>query len=276
MIAAAETSPVTTRAVRLDSRHLATLPAAIRVPAYDRNRLEAGIVHLGIGAFHRAHQAVYIDDLLHKRFGPWGITGISLRQATVREALEPQDGLYTVVSRERARADYRVIGSVKSVLVATENPEAVLRCLTAPATRVVTITVTEKGYCFATDGRLDSNHPEIKHDLAAPRAPTSTIGFLVEALRRIRASGKAAPTIVSCDNLPSNGSTLRRTLIDFASLHADGLAAWIEGSVAVPSTMVDRIVPAATEADRAEVKSALAVEDRGTVVGEPFSQWVVE
>jgi fructuronate reductase len=274
--AATRPAPVTAHPARLEGRYLAALPAGIRRPAYDRTRLEPGIVHLGIGAFHRAHQAVYVDDLLHKRFGPWGIIGISLRHGAVRDALEPQDGLYTLVVRESARVDYRVIGSVRSVLLASENPEAVLRCLTAPATRLVTATVTEKGYCLAPGGRLDPDHPEIKRDLEAPHSPTSAIGFLVEALRRLRAAGTAPPTILSCDNLPANGRTLRRALLDYASLRGGDLAGWIEETVAVPSTMVDRIVPATTDADRAEVKAALSVEDLGAVVGEPFSQWVIE
>jgi fructuronate reductase len=261
---------------RLDDRCLAALPAGIRRPTYDRARLEPGIVHIGIGAFHRAHQAVYIDDFLHKQFGPWGIVGISLRHGAVRDALEPQGGLYTLVERESSHIDYRVIGSVVSVLLATQDPEAVLRRLTVPATSLVTVTVTEKGYCLAPGGRLDPDHPEIRRDLEARHAPRSAIGFLVEALRRIRAAGTAPPSILSCDNLPSNGRTLHRALVDFAALRSDDLAGWIEGTVAVPSTMVDRIVPATTDADMAEVKTALAIEDRGPVVGEPFRQWVVE
>ncbi|HLI14200.1 MAG TPA: mannitol dehydrogenase family protein [Alphaproteobacteria bacterium] len=261
---------------RLGARSLAAAPLHVARPRYDRAELTAGIVHIGIGAFHRAHQAVYVEDLLERRFGPYGIIGVSLRSPSVRDALAPQDGLYTLIQRDGARTDFRIVGSVKQVLVAPENPAAVLDALTASATRLVTITVTEKGYCLAPDGRLDLAHPEIVHDLAHPATPRSAVGFLVEALHRIRAAGLRPPTILSCDNLPSNGDTLRRALRDFAARRDGELARWIEDAVAVPASMIDRIVPATTAADRAEVAEALGLEDRGAVVAEPFRQWVVE
>ncbi len=263
-------------AARLTPDRLTALPARVVRPDYDRRQAGTGIVHLGIGAFHRAHQAVYVDELNRRRSGPFAITGVSLRHGAVRDALEPQDGLYTVVIRDTARIDYRVIGSVRRVLLAPEDPRAVLDRLVDPATRLVTLTVTEKGYCLAPDRSLDPAHPEIAHDLASPEAPRTAIGFLVEAMRRIRAAGTAPPTVLSCDNLPSNGQLLRRTLAAFAARRAPDLGRWIEASVAVPSAMIDRIVPATTEQDLSDVAAALGVADPGAVVAEPFSQWVIE
>ena len=261
---------------RLEARWLKDLPSEVRGLSYDRNRIDTGIVHLGIGAFHRAHQAVYLDDLLSKEVEPWGIVGVSLRHSAVRDALEPQDGLYTLVVRHDSRTEYRVIGSVKSVLVAPEDPEAVIRRLAAPSTRLVTLTVTEKGYCLAPDGKIDPALPEIGHDLKTPDRPKSAVGFIVEALRRIRDAETPPPTILSCDNLPSNGRALRQALIDFAARRDEKLANWIERNAAIPSSMIDRIVPATTEADLAEVEAVLTFADWGAVVGEPFSQWVIE
>jgi fructuronate reductase len=261
---------------RLSARTLAGLPASVVRPHYERGRLGSGVVHLGIGAFHRAHQAVYLDELIGRHRGAFGILGVSLRHANVRDALEPQDGLYTFLVRDGRHTTCRVIGSVLRVLVAPEDPETVLRNLTDPATRLVTLTVTEKGYCLAPGGRLDARHPEIARDLARPEAPRTAIGFLVEALSRIRAAGTSPPTLLSCDNLPSNGHLLRAALVDFAERRDAGLARWIDSTVATPSSMIDRIVPATVERDLAEVADTLGVVDRGAVVAEPFSQWVIE
>lgn len=261
---------------RLGPRHLESLPEGWSRPQYDRTQVDCGIVHLGIGAFHRAHQAVYVDALLAQQIGPWGIVGVSLRSPAVRDALLPQGGLYTLVTRAAGGADYRVIGSVKSVLVAPENPEAVLRYLTDRKTRLVTLTVTEKGYCLAPSGRLDMTHPEILHDLKDPNAPKSAVGFLARALQRLRTDGAPPPTILSCDNLPSNGEKLRDAVTSFLAHEDDRAAQWVEREVAFPSSMVDGIVPATTVADLAEVREALGLDDRAAVVAEPFRQWVVE
>ncbi len=255
---------------------LARLPKAIERPGYDRATLECGVVHLGIGAFHRAHQAWYLDRLLHQQPGPWGIVGASLKRPDMRDRLGPQDGLYTLVTRGEAGTTFRVIGTVRQVLVAPEDPAALVRRLADPATRVVTLTVTEKGYCLDGTGRLDPRHPEIQADLANPDRPATALGFLAAALRARRAAGQPAPVLLTCDNLRSNGDTLRRALADFAALSDDGLARWIEADVAIPNSMVDRIVPATTDADRAEVAAALGLADAAPVIAEPFSQWVIE
>jgi fructuronate reductase len=234
-------------------------------------------VHLGVGAFHRAHQAVYVDDRLAAGETGWAICGASLRSPGTSRALEPQDGLYTLSTRSAEGETLRVVGSLRRLLVAPADPQALLAAMTDPDVRIVTLTVTEKGYCHDPATRcLVEDHPDIRHDLASPHAPRSTPGFLVEALARRRAGGVAPFTVVSCDNLPSNGATTCNVLTRMASLRDADFGAWIAASVAFPSTMVDRIAPATTDEDRARVAARLGAEDAWPIVTEPFSQWVIE
>ncbi|MBZ9657247.1 mannitol dehydrogenase family protein [Phyllobacterium lublinensis] len=263
--------------IRLSEAALQHLPGKIGQPAYDRALVKTGIVHLGIGAFHRAHQAVYTDAVLASGDKRWGILGVSLRSGDTRDALEPQDGLYTVAIRDGGGDSFRVIGSLGKVLVAPEDPQAVLSAMIDPNVRIVSLTVTEKGYCYSpATASLDENHPDIAHDLAHPASPRSAIGFVVEALARRRHDGTAPFTLLSCDNLPANGETLERVVTRFAELRDPGLAQFIRDEVAFPSTMVDRIVPATTDADRATVSEALGLVDAWPIMTEPFTQWVVE
>ena len=260
---------------RLSQSVLANLAGGTRVPAYDRTKVTPGIVHLGIGAFHRAHMAVYVDDLLAADPG-WGIIGASLRRPDTKEALEPQDGLYTIAVRDAAGTHPRVIGSILEVMDANSEREALLALMADPPIRIVSLTVTEKGYCHdPATGELDRNHPDIVHDLAHPTAPKSAPGMLVEALARRRAAGVMPFTVMSCDNLPSNGETAKRIVTRFAALRDPDLGRWVEG-VAFPSTMVDRIVPSTTDADRAEVAGLIGAEDAWPIMTEPFTQWVIE
>lgn len=261
---------------RLSQQTLRALPAGIATPAYNRAAVTPGIVHLGVGAFHRCHQAVYVDDCLAAGETGWGIVGASLRSPDTRDALQPQDGLYTLAVRDSAGESLRIIGSIASLLVAPENPEALLEVLTDPQIRIVTLTVTEKAYLRAADGGLDRSHPDIRHDLEDPSSPSTVHGFLTEALARRRAASIQPFTVLCCDNLPANGKALQRVALDFAALRDPALASWIAKNVAFPSSMVDRIVPATTDADRARVSAALGVEDSWPVMTEPFSQWVVE
>ncbi|WP_448188643.1 mannitol dehydrogenase family protein [Azospirillum sp. sgz301742] len=262
---------------RLHPAHLGSLPADVARPGYDRGALTTGIVHLGIGAFHRAHQAVYTDDALNRAFGPWGICGVSLRSPDTRDALAPQGGLYSVAVRGADAERLRVIGSVTEVLVAPEDRQAVLERLTRPAVRVVTLTVTEKGYCHdPATGALNEEQTGIRHDLANPHEPQTAPGFLVEALERRRRAGVAPFTVLSCDNLPSNGDTLAGILRRFATLRDPDLGRWVADAVACPNSMVDRIVPATTDDDRAAVARRLGCEDAWPVMTEPFTQWVIE
>lgn len=262
---------------RLSSATFAALPATVRRPGYDRSRLEPGIVHLGLGAFTRAHMCEFTDDALEKEFGAWGIIGASLQRPDQRDRLKPQDGLYSFLKRAPAGPELRVIGSVLDVLVAPENPQALVAKLAAPETRIVSLTVTEKGYCHdPATGRLKADHPDIVHDLANPAAPRSAIGLIVAGLAARKAAGLGPFTALCCDNLPSNGHVLAGLVRDFAALRDDKLAAWIEANGAFPSTMVDRIVPATTEADIAEVARLLGQDDAAPVIGEPFRQWAIE
>ena len=262
---------------RLSPATLSGLPAGIRRPAYDRSRLTPGIVHLGLGAFARGHLAEYTEDALEIRFGAWGIVGASLQRPDQRDRLKPQEGLYTLLKRAPAGPELRIIGSVLDVLVAPESPAALVARLAAPETRIVSLTVTEKGYCHdPATGRLKADHPDIVHDLANPATPRSAVGMLVAGLKARRDAGLGPFTALCCDNLPSNGHVLRRLVRDFAALVDDKLAAWIEANGAFPATMVDRIVPATTDADIAEVASLIGVEDAAPVIGEPFRQWAIE
>ncbi|KKC38330.1 dioxygenase [Devosia epidermidihirudinis] len=260
---------------RLSAATLANAPAGVRLPDYDRSAITPGIVHLGIGAFHRAHMAVYVDDLL-KDHPSWGIVGASLRRPDTKDALEPQDGLYTVAVRDASGTKARVIGSILKVLDANSQREELLAAMADPAIRIVSLTVTEKGYCHdPATGELDASHPDIVHDLANPTAPRSAPGIIVEALARRRAAGLAPFAVLSCDNLPSNGATVQRIVTRLAHLRDAELGAWVE-QVAFPGTMVDRIVPATTDEDRAEIAGLIGAEDAWPIVTEPFTQWVIE
>lgn len=261
---------------RLSAKTLAGSPTGFAVPAYDRSTVTPGIVHLGIGAFHRAHMAVYVDDLLAGN-PSWGIVGASLRRPDTKAALEPQDGLYTVAVRDASGTKARVIGSILKVLDANTQRSELLDLMASPAIRIVSLTVTEKGYCSApATGELDPNHPDIIHDLANPDAPRSAPGMIVAALAQRRAADIRPFTVMSCDNLPSNGPTTRRIVVRFAELRDPALGAWVAEHVAFPGTMIDRIVPSTTDADRAMVTSLTGLEDAWPIMTEPFTQWVIE
>lgn len=261
--------------MRLSRKTIDRLPPTVKRPDYDLGPVTVGIVHLGIGAFHRAHQAAYTDALLSEN-PSWGICGVSLRSPETRDALQPQDGLYTLAVQDGEGSDLGVIGSVVELLCAPEDPEAVLRRMADPATRIVSLTITEKGYCHnPATGTLDEGHPDIVHDLANPARPRSAIGFIVEAISRRVSAGIAPFTLLSCDNLPGNGHVLKRIVTQFAELRDPALAAVIR-NVASPSTMVDRIVPATTDGDRSAVAAAMGFEDAWPIMTEPFRQWVIE
>jgi fructuronate reductase len=263
--------------VRLSNDRLRDLPSTVARPGYDRSRMQTGIVHIGIGAFHRAHQSVYTDAVLAGGDLGWGIVGASLRSVDTRDALAPQDGLYTVAVRDGGGERLSVIGSSTGLLVAPENPQALLAAMTDPQVKIVSLTVTEKGYCHSpASGELDEAHPDIRHDLASPHLPRSAIGFIVEAIAHRRAARVRPFTLLSCDNLPANGRTLKRVVSRFAALRDADLGRFVAGEIACPSTMVDRIVPATTDADRAAVSRALGMEDAWPIMTEPFSQWVIE
>jgi len=262
---------------RLSERTLSQLPPAVERPAYDRSALRTSIVHLGVGAFHRAHQAVYTEEALAAGPRDWGILGVSLRSAATCEALTPQDGLYTLAIRDAAREQLRVIGALRAVLSAPQARQSLLDIMADPDTRIVGLTVTEKGYHLDPASRgLDLAAPAVVADLAAPEAPATIYGLIVEALRRRRAASLAPFTVLSSDNLPDNGKVLRRAALAFARARDPELAKWMADLVAFPATMVDRITPATTAKDRAAVERSLGLADAWPVVTEGFSQWVIE
>jgi fructuronate reductase len=259
---------------RLNATVLAQLPAAILRPRYAIESVGMGVVHLGPGAFHRAHQACYFDDAL-ERDSRWGISAISLKSAALRDALAPQQGLYTLAILDEP-IRYRVIGALRETLVASEDNERTLARLSAQHTKIVSLTITEKGYCLGADGQIDFAHADIRADLAAPHAPTSALGFIVEALRRRHAAWIAPFSVISCDNLVDNGGKLGKAVVALAAESDRNLAQWIQSEVAFPRTMVDSIVPATEPALVQHVANALGVEDRWPVQREAFTQWVIE
>ncbi len=258
---------------RLSQATLSRLPAAVHRPAYDRDRLRPGILHIGPGAFHRAHQNVFTEDAMAAAGGDWGVIGVSLRSPALRAALAPQDSLYAV---ETLGAGVRVVGVMKQVLFAPERPAEVLAAFADPRIHVVTLTTTEAGYSLSPEGTLDFAHPDIVRDLAAHTIPASAIGWLVWGLAARRRSEAGPLTVVSCDNLAGNGSKLAAAILAFAERMDPALARWIEQHAAFPSTMVDCIVPAADAAHRARVAAALGLEDAASVQREAFAAWAIE
>ncbi|NIJ78342.1 fructuronate reductase [Xanthomonas campestris] len=252
---------------------LSHLPTTVLPPSYNPKHTTIGIVHLGAGAFHRAHQAVYLDDLLAQD-PSWAICAVSLHSAGVRDALRPQDGLYTLALLDE-HPQLRIIGAIREVLCAADEPAAVLARLADPAVRLVTLTVTEKGYCLAGD-TLDLAHPDIVHDIASPGTPRSAIGYLVAGLQQRRQQGSAPFTVLSCDNLPDNGSLLRSAVLRLTQQHDPALAAWIDRQVSFPRSMVDSITPATDDALRANVQAQTGLHDAWPIQRERYSQWVIE
>lgn len=228
--------------------------------AYDRAKTKIGVLHIGPGAFHRAHQADYFDRLLAQD-PRWAISAVSLRSGDLKRALAPQDGLYTLATLDETTS-FRVIGAHREVLVAPPPAR-----LADPDLKLVTLTITEKGYCLRPDGTLDLDRPDLAD---------SAIGWLVEGLEARRAAGLAAPAVLSCDNLPDNGAKLRGAVLALAGRQDPDLAAWIAGEVAFPSSMVDSITPATDDALRARVLEATGLEDAWPIQREAFTQWVVE
>ncbi len=243
------------------------LPASVQAPGYDRSAQAAGIVHIGIGAFHRAHQAVYTDDAMNAGDRNWGIIGVSLRSGDVAAQLNPQNGLYTVSTRSAVGTDLRLLGAVQRVLVAADDPQAVIDAIAAPTTHIVSFTVTEKGYLRGPDGALD---------LAIAKGSSSLYRFVGAGLAARHMAGLPGLTLLSCDNLAGNGAVLKALMRQYLAAERADLVGWFDTECRCPATMIDRIVPATTEADRAAIETELGARDEGAVVTEGFSQWVIE
>ncbi|MEM9008887.1 MAG: mannitol dehydrogenase family protein [Cyanobacteria bacterium P01_F01_bin.86] len=266
--------------VKLTERNLLHLPEQVRIPQYDRRQITYGIVHFGVGGFHRAHQALYLDNYLEQHPGSdWGLCGVGLLEfdRKMRHALHSQNCLYTLVERAPKRDDVRVIGSITQYLFAPDDQEAVIETLAAPQCRIVTLTITEGGYYVVEGtGEFDANHPTIQHDLQNPNTPHGVYGFLSAALERRRQRGLQPFTVLSCDNLQGNGDLVGKMLTAFAKRQNPDLGQWIAANVAFPNSMVDRITPSTTPADIQMICERFGVDDAWPVVAEPFIQWVIE
>ena len=265
----------------LSSETLSSLDPAVAVPTYDRSRVTAGIVHFGVGGFHRAHQAMYLDRLMNEgKALDFGICGVGVMPFDMRmkEAMDAQDCLYTLVLKyPDGTFEPRVIGSIVEYLFAPDDPEAVIEKMAAETTRIVSLTVTEGGYNFnAVTGEFQADDPGVQHDLQPGVAPRTTFGLITEALARRRERGLAPFTVMSCDNIQGNGDAARKSFSAFAALRDPELGGWVEREVSFPNCMVDRITPVTTDDDRAEIASRFGVEDRWPVVCEDFTQWVLE
>jgi len=252
--------------------------ARVSIPTYDRAALTRGVVHISVGAFHRSHQAVYFDDLARRGLGDgWAVTGVGLYRPDVKQALDPQDGLYTVVTRGPAGDSARVVGVLTRYLYAPEDREAVLCTMADRRTRLVTLTITTNGYMVDLEsGAFAAEVPAVAHDLANRRQRCSALGLLVEALDRRRRCGLPPFTVLSCDNMAGNGVVARTAVVSMAARRDPELAAWVEERTAFPDSMVDRITPGTTDEDRRMVERTFGVRDRWPVITEPFTQWVIE
>jgi mannitol 2-dehydrogenase len=267
-------------ALPLNKHALAHLPAQVSAPGYARDQPAHSIVHIGVGGFFRSHQALYLDDLLRLPGNTaWGYCGVGLlaHDAAMRDAMQAQDCLYTLVERSARGDTARVVGSLLAYMYAPDDPQAVLEKLADPGTRIVSLTITEGGYYINQgDASFDASHPDIVHDLAHPHAPRCCFGYLAEALARRRARGLAPFTVMSCDNLQSNGDLTRAMLLAFTRLRDPALSAWLAEHCAFPNSMVDRITPATTDAHRRLLRQQFGLADAWPVMAEPFKSWVIE
>lgn len=244
---------------------------------YDRSALSAGVLHIGLGAFHRAHQAPLFETLIEQGDLGWGVVGASLRSPSIRDALSPQDGLYTLTIEEDDRRATRLIGTMLEMIVAPEHPQRLIEAIASPAIRLVTITVTEKGYRLdPSSGELVEDDPEIQAELASLASPTTMPGYLAAGLKLRRDRGMPPITIASCDNMTDNGGKLSKAVANIAAPHDESLCDWIGRHCAFPNSMVDRIVPATTGSDIESIASRIGLLDLAAVRTEPFCQWVIE
>lgn len=266
--------------MRLSPKTLSQLPADVTVPAYDREKIKTRIVHLGLGAFHRAHQAVYADMLASAYGSDWGYCEVNLVGGEqLIEDLKAQDYLYSVCEMAYDDWNTRVVGVIKEALhISTDGLEPIIQAMLRPEVVIVSITVTEKGYYYLpATASIDKNSPAIRHDIENPEEPRSVPGIIVKALRLRKEKGLNPITILSCDNIPGNGEVTRNVVVALAKEQDAALARWIEENISFPSTMVDRIVPAVTPATMEKITKQLGgIEDPAGVAGEPFRQWVIE
>jgi mannitol 2-dehydrogenase len=265
---------------QLNAANLNRLDPNIQVPRYDRQKVGQSIMHVGVGGFHRAHQAVYMDDLFNQGGDPqWGYCGVGLlkHDARMRDVMHSQDCLYALVERSMEGDKARIIGSIVSFLFAPDDPQKVIEQMASPNTRIVSLTITEGGYYIdQATGELDAKHPDIQYDLAHPHEPRCSFGYLLEALDRRRIRGLPPFTLMSCDNIQSNGEVARKMLTAFAELRDPVFRNWLSENCLFPNSMVDRITPATTDEHRTLVKEKFGIDDGWPVMTESFKQWVIE
>ncbi|RDI68901.1 fructuronate reductase [Nocardia pseudobrasiliensis] len=264
---------------RLSAEKLATLPPAVTRPRFAPRSLTTGIVHLGCGAFHRAHQALVTQHAIEQTGDRrWGIAAVAMSRPDVVNALRAQDNLYTTLLHDGSEVRAEVVGTIREAVHAPSDHLGVARRIADPRVKIVTLTVTASGYCLSpATGRLDAGCDSVRHDLQCRSNPHTSIGMLVEGLAAVRRGGGTPPTVISCDNMTANGRQLRRAVIDFAALRDDRLADWIERNVQFPCSVVDRIVQPATSTDAAVTRNWLGgLEDRAPVSAEPFLTWTIE
>jgi mannitol 2-dehydrogenase len=267
--------------IKLNAINLTLLPKDVLIPAYDRSKIKSGIVHIGIGGFHRSHEAFYIDRFLERQgVTDWGICGVALLESDrkIFNTLVNQDCLYTLMITESdGSLTVRVIGSIIECLFAPDNPEAVVEKMAAPDIKIITLTITEGGYNFdAATGEFQIYEPQIQTDLNNPKNPKTVFGYLTQALKRRKERGIPGLTIQSCDNIQKNGHILKKMLLSYVKEAEPGLIDWIERQVTFPDSMVDRITPVTTQSDIDNLRSVYGIEDGWPVVSEPFIQWVIE
>jgi len=265
--------------VLLSTRTVSELSPEVRRPAIDRGSLSPAVLHFGVGNFHRSHQAVYFEEAMERTgTSEWGICGVGILPAdrALQSALGEQDGLYALVEKSDERRSVRVVGSVARLLFAPNKPEVVFEALAGAEVRLVTLTITEGGYCARGTTGLDFSHPDIQHDLIRRWRPKTVYGYLAEGMDRRRLRGLPPVPVLSCDNVPDNGVVVRRALGDFCRARSAELGRWLEDYGCFPSAMVDRITPAATPEDRRRLLSEHGIDDPCLVVCEPFRQWVLE
>lgn len=267
--------------IQLNEENLPRVSAEVARPGYDRDRVKAGIVHIGVGGFHRSHEAYYTDELMRAGNAlEWGICGVGLREADrkIGGVLKKQDFLYTlIVKHPGGKIENRVIGSLVDFMMGCDDPEAVIERMASPETRIVSLTITEGGYNVdPATGEFDLSNPDAQHDLENPSRPKLVFGYLTAALKRRKEKGLPAFTVQSCDNIQHNGNLTRKMVLGFARKHDPELADWMASEVSFPNAMVDRITPVTTPADIKYLETEMGLRDEWPVTCEPFCQWVIE
>jgi len=268
-------------AILLKQENLPELADRLVTPSYDRSKMKAGIVHIGVGGFHRSHEAYYTDNLMKEMdASEWGICGVGLREADrkMRDILRSQDYLYTLLIRHPdGKIETRIIGSLIDFMLSIDDPMAVIDKMASPDTKIVSLTITEGGYNFhPVTGEFMLENPDVQHDLVNPDKPKQVFAFLTAALKKRRAAGLPPFTVQSCDNIQHNGDMAKKMLLAFAKAQDPELAKWIQAHVAFPNAMVDRITPVTTPKDIDYLRDEVGVIDMWPVTCEPFCQWVIE